>query len=290
LSVIVAIFGLTMLILHALDDLKNNAIIIQHIGIGEISTMDIDSARPIWEKGFKANTINIECDRFYNNGKVIDPEGMLKTTESIKTSIENNTRKNNPAHLKLYYGGLVQVPFAFLAGTIFTNTQKVEVYDWDRVKEKWFYLKKFKVSKIKIDIQYPKVEVKNKIAIEIALSYDIDRENTLEAIGNMPILKIQAEKISRDNLSDIKSQKYVAGEFHKILDKYNKVDEINIFIAAQNSMVFNLGRQVSKRVHPKILVWQFENQGIIKNPWSVSISDTNTIFKNPRNLKNNGEI
>jgi hypothetical protein len=282
LSVLIAIIGLLMFVYQVIDESKNKAIIIQHTGIGEITTMDIDSARPFWEKGFKANTINVECDRFYKNGKVTDPEEMLKTTESIKTSIENNTRKTSPIHLKLYYGGLVQVPFAFLAGTILNNTQSVEVYDWDRIKEKWFYLKKSKVSKIKIDIQYPKIKVKNKIAIEVAISYDIDRKNTLEAVGNMPILKIQAEKISRDNLSDIKSQKYIADEFHKILDKYNKVDEINIFIAAQNSMVFNLGRQVSKRVHSKILVWQFENQNFIKNPWAVSISDTNTIFRNPK--------
>lgn len=278
LSVIIAIIGLVILILQVADDSKKKAVIIQHTGIGEIPTIDIDSARPMWEKVFRPITINIECDRFYQNGTVIDPQEMLRKTESIRESIENNTRKTNPKHLKLYYGGLVQVPFAFLAGTIFTNMQAVEVYDWDRVNKKWYYLKNSKKPKTQIDIKEPNSKVINKIAIEIAISYNIDRKNTLDAVGDIPILKIQALEINRDNCSDIESQKYVAEEFHKILDKYSFLDEINIFVAAQNSMVFNLGRQVSKRVHPKILVWQYERNSKQKNPWAIKMGKTSKII------------
>lgn len=282
LSIILVIIGLIILISQVADDSKKKAIIIQHTGIGEILTMDIDNARPIWEKVFRPIIVNIECDRFYKDGAVTDPPEMLRKTESIRESIENNTRKTNPKHLKLYYGGLVQVPFAFLAGTIFTNTQAVEVYDWDRINKKWYYLKNSKKTKIKIDIEKPHNEVKNKIAIEVVISYDIDRKNTLDAVGNIPVLKMQTQKIARDNCSDIESQKYVVEEFHKILDKYSYVDEIHICVAAQNSMVFNLGRQVSKRVHPKILVWQYEKNNKQKNPWAIEISNTNSI-KYPKN-------
>ncbi len=277
ISIALAIVGLIMLIKEYVNESKKKAIIIQHTGIAEIPTMDIDSVRPIWDKVFRPTTTNIECDRFYKNGIVTDPQEMLKKTESIKESIENNTRKINSEYLKLYYAGMIQVPFAFLAGTIFDNTQAVEVYDWDRKAEKWYYLKKSRKSKIQIDIKYPEIDVKNIMAIEVAISYEIDRNNTLEAVGNVPVLKIQTQVVGRDNCSDIESQKYIADEFHKILDKYSYVDEIHIFVAAQNSMVFNLGRQVSKRVHPKILVWQYENQNTIKNPWAVEIANTNSI-------------
>lgn len=279
LSIALICIGLFVLIYQIIDDSKKKAIIIQHTGIAEIPNMDIDSARPIWEKVFKPITINIECDRFYKDGIVTDPQEMLKKTESIKESLENNTRKSNPENLKLYYAGMAQVPFAFLAGTIFDNTQAVEVYDWDRENNKWYYLKKSSDPKTKIDIEYPETEIKKLMAIEIAISYDIDRKNTLEAVGNIPILKIKAKTIEKDNASDINSQNYIASEFHKILDKYSSVDEIHVFIAAQNSMVFNLGRQVSKRVHSKILVWQYERKNKQKNPWAVSISDITTIYK-----------
>lgn len=277
LSVLIALIGLIILVSQIIDDRKNKAIIIQHTGIAEIPTMDIDRARPFWEKVFKATIIHIECERFYNNGIVKDPQEMLKKTESIKESLENHTRKTNPSYLKLYYGGLVQVPFAFLAGTIFTNTQVVEVYDWDRINKKWYYLKSLKKSIIQLDIEEPKNKIKNKIAIEIEISYAINRKHTLDVVGNMPILKIKVQKVERDNCSNIESQKHVAEEFHKILDKYSYVDEINIFVSAQNSMVFNLGRQVSKRVHPKILVWQYENKNTLKNPWAVEINSINSI-------------
>lgn len=276
LSIAPAVIGLFILIYQIINDSKKKAIIIQHTGIAENPTMDIDSIRPIWDKVFKPVAINIECERFYNNGIVTNPQEMLKKTESIKESIENNTRKSSPENLKFYYAGMAQVPFAFLAGTIFTNIQAVEVYDWDRENKKWYYLKKSNKPKIQINIERP-INVKNIMAIEIAISYDIDRNNTLEAIGNIPILKIKAQTIATDNALDIDSQKHIASEFHKILDKYNYVDEIHIFIAAQNSMVFNLGRQVSKRVHSKVLVWQYENQNTIKNPWAVYIGNTHSI-------------
>lgn len=282
LSIVAVLIGLMVLIYQVLDDSKKKAIIIQHTGIAEIPTMDIDSVRPIWDKIFRAITINIECDRFYKNGIVTDHQEMLKKTESIKESIENNTRKSNPENLKLYYAGTAQVPFTFLAGTIFDNTQAVEVYDWDRENRKWYYLKKSSKTKTKIDIEHPKIVVKNVMAIEIAISYDIDRKNTLEAVGDIPILKIKAQIIAIGNTADIDSQKYIASEFHKILDKYNYVNEIHIFVAAQNSMVFNLGCQISKRVHPKILVWQYERQNTIKNPWAVEIGNTYSI-KYPKN-------
>lgn len=285
LSIILFLVGLTILILQIMDDLKKKAIIIQHTGIAEIPTMDIDSARPIWEKVFKPNPIHIECERFYSNGIVKDPQEMLKKTESIKESLENNTRKTDPKHLKLYYGGLVQVPFAFLAGTIFTNTQAVEVYDWDRINKKWYYLKSSKKSIIKLSVEKPRNKVKDSIAIEIEISYDINRKNTLDVVGDMPILKIKAQEAAKDNCSNIESQKHVAEEFHKILDEYNYVKEINIFVAAQNSMIFNLGRQVSKRVHPKILVWQYENQNTVKNPWAVKIGNTNSIQYPKNNIE-----
>lgn len=277
ISVSLVVIGLIMLIYQIIDDSKKKAIIIQHTGIAEISTMDIDSVRPIWDKVFRPTTINIECDRFYKNGIVTDSQEMLIKTNSIRESIENNTRKTSPENLKLYYAGMTQVPFTFLAGTIFDNTQAVEVYDWDRENKKWYYLEKSNKPKIKIDIVYPENKIKKIMAIEIAISYDIDRKNTLEAVGDIPILKIKAQTIATDNASDIGSQKYIASEFHKILDKHNYVYEIHIFIAAQNSMVFNLGRQVSKRIHSKILVWQYENQNTVKNPWAVEIGNINSI-------------
>ena len=280
LSVIIALVGLVIFIYQILDDLKKKAIIVQHTGIAEIPTINVDSIRPIWDKVFRPITINHDCDRFYKDGIVTDQEGMLRKTQSIKESIENNTCKTNPEYLKLYYAGLVQVPFAFLAGTIFDNTQAVEIYDWDRSKEKWYRIKKSSKPKIKIDIEHPESTVKKQIAIEIAISYDIDRKNTLETVGDIPIVKIQAQTLAIDNASDIESQKYIAAEFHKILDKYSNIDKIHIFVAAQNSMVFNLGRQVSKRVHPKILVWQYERNGDLQNPWAVSISNITTVFYN----------
>ena len=282
LSVIVAITGLLILIFQLVNDSKKKAIIIQHTGIAEIPTMDIDSARPIWDRVFKANTINIECDRYYKNGIVTDPKEMLEQTKSIKQSIENNTRKISPKYLKLYYGGLVQVPFAFIAGVIFDNTKNINVYDWDRNKEQWYEIKDFKKPPIKINIEHPKNQATNEIAIEIAISYDIARENTIKAVGNknIPVLKIIADKIEKDNTINLKSQKYIAQKFHKILDQYAYLDKIHVFVATQNSMVFNLGRQVNPRVHsPIILIWQYERHNKLKNPWAVAISNTMSIHK-----------
>lgn len=284
LSIAIGITGLIILLYQIAEDSKKRAIIIQHTGIAEIPTMDIDSVRPIWDKVFRPMTLNIECERFYKNGIITDPESALEKTKSIQESIENNTRKISPENLKLYYAGLVQVPFAFLAGVIFDNTKPVEIYDWNRKKEKWHAIKTSNAPLIEINIEYPEEENIREMAIEIAISYNINRPNTLGAVGDIPILRIESKPIEINNTDNLKSQKYIANELHKILDKYNYLDKIHIFVAAQNSMVFNLGRQISKRVHPKILVWQYEKMNKLKNPWAIEISDLVTIKHNKQKI------
>lgn len=266
------LIGSLILVVEIIKGLKKRALIFHHLGIDDIKTFDIASARPVWDRLHRPEPQLIDCYRFYQNGIVRDPNGSLQRTLSIGHTLQNYSQVS-PQDLKIYYGGMVQVPFAFVAGTILSNTMKVEVYDWDREKEKAYSIsEKSKNNELNISVLKPQEEVANELCIEFEISYPICRENTLEAVGDMPTIKFSANPQESDNASTEKLQNDICKKFHSILDEYSNVPRIHIFIAAQNSLVFQLGRQVSLRVHPEIIVWQYENQSDRKNPWGVAIS------------------
>lgn len=265
------LIGALILVAEIIKGLKKRALIFHHLGIDDIKTFDIASARPIWDRLHRPEPQLIDCYRFYQNGVVSDPNGSLQRTLSIGQTLQNYSQVS-PQDLKIYYGGMVQVPFAFVAGTVLSNTMQIEVYDWDRETEKTYSVaEKSKKGDLDISILKPE-EVTNELCIEIEVSYPICRENTLEAVDDMPAIKFSAKPQEPDNASTEKLQNDICKKFHSILDEYSNVARIHLFIAAQNSLVFQLGRQVSLRVHPEIVVWQYENQSDRKNPWGVAIS------------------
>ncbi len=283
LSAILVVIGALILVSEVIKDLKKRAIIFQHLGIDEIKTFDIATARPVWDRLFRPEVHNIDCYRYYRNGIVVNPDEALRRTLSIGTTLENLSQVE-PANLKFYYGGMIQVPFAFVAGTLLSNTMSVEVYDWNRNKQKAYPTSEQSIDKpLEIEASETDISSSNEVAIELEISYPVDRANTIQAAGKIPVIKISANPMGIDNASSLEQQVIICEVFHRLLDKYQGLERIHIFIAAQNSLVFQLGRQISKRVHPEIVVWQYERQNERKNPWGIKINNNNynVVFNAP---------
>lgn len=281
ISILALVLGFALQAFQIYKDSHKRAFIFQHFGISDGKTFNIAQARPIRDKLGLPEVYTIDSHQYYENGCLKYPQKALDTTLSIEGILKSKARVEND-NAKYYYGGIAQVPLTFVAGTLFENTSKVEVYDWNREQEKTYLIDSGGES-LKFAVDEPQSVQGNSIAIEIALTYPINHKNTIDAVGDLPTIKIQAENLERDNTSTKEAQESVYKEFHLLLDKYssNGVNEIHIFVAAQNSMVFQLGRQISKRVHKKIIIWQYEAQSEPPNPWGISITnDGYEIVKN----------
>lgn len=51
------------------------------------------------------------------------------------------------------------------------------------------------------------------------------------------------------------------------------VGRVHLFIAAPNSVVFTLGRHLDDRLHPEVLVYQYERSASPPFPWAVNRRD-----------------
>lgn len=278
LSFALIAISLMLILFEAVKDLKKKALIFTHLGITKSINFDIASARPFWDRLHIPDDNEINISRYVVNDSIVSPEEALKKTLHIIEVLESKT-KNKPEDIKLYYGGVVQVPLAFTAGTILDNTMFVDIYDWKRNGEKqgaYRLIKGKKDTSDLVQISEPEVhDLSSELAIEIALSYPINHQNTVDAVGEIPTLKITANSVGRDQFSSLSTQNEVCEKFHDIIDRYSQtnIKKIHVFIAAQNSMVFQLGRQLSRRVHKEVIVWQFEIQNEHQNPWGISISN-----------------
>lgn len=281
ISIFALILGFALQAFQIHKDSHKRAFIFQHFGISDGNTFNIPQARPIRDKLNVPETYTIDAHQYYENGILKDPQKALDTTLSIEGILKSKSRVEND-NSKYYYGGISQVPLTFVAGTLFENTRKIEVYDWNRDQEKT-YLIDSGGKPLGFSVKEPDNLTGRKIAIEIALTYSIDHDNTIDAIGEISTIRIEADIIERDNTSTKEAQESVYKEFHKLLDKYstNQIEEVHIFVSAQNSMIFQLGRQITKRLHKKIIVWQYEAQNKNPNPWGIAIShDGYQIIKN----------
>lgn len=285
ISMIALILGFALQASQIYKDSQKRAFIFQHFGISDGKTFNIAKARPIRDNLNVPETYVIDAHQYYENGSIINPQKALEKTLLIEGIVQAKSRVEDD-NSKYYYGGISQVPLTFVAGTLFENTRNIQVYDWNREDEKT-YLIDNGGKPLSFTVEEPESLSCNKVAIEISLTYPIDHNNSIDAVGDLPTITIKAENLERDNTSTKEAQESVYKEFHRLLDKYSNfnVSEIHVFIAAQNSMVFQLGRQLSKRVHKKVVVWQFEVQNEHPNPWGISISnDGYKIIKN-QNLK-----
>lgn len=285
ISIIALVLGFALQAFQIYKDSHKRAFIFQHFGISDGKNFNIAQARPIRDKLGLPEIYTIDAHKYYENGCLKEPQKALDTTLSIEGILKSKARIEND-NAKYYYGGIAQVPLTFVAGTLFESTSKVEVYDWNREQEKTYLIDSGGES-LKFAVEEPDSISGDKIVIEVALSYPIDHNNTVDAIGDLPTIRIQAENLERDNTSTKEAQESVYKKFHQLLDEYSSksINEIHVFVAAQNSMVFQLGRQLSKRVHKTVVIWQFESQNRHPNPWGISISnDGYKIIKN-QNLK-----
>lgn len=231
----------------------------------------------------KQDAIVIDQRPYQKSGHVFDPQKALDELLKLPTHLEQKKEKFSD----MVYGGFAPVPFLFAAGTLLSNKNSVVAYDWDRTSEEWHALK---APSKKLTLTFDKHEIDEgidpaEIAIAVQATFKISPEEIRKKTGSNTIFlgKICNNTGERfdfkpDLLAAKLDQEICAKEFEQFLNslhaKYNSLKKIHIFIAAQASFCFLLGRQVVPKNHGNVIVYQFEKGGESVYPWGVSISST----------------
>lgn len=205
------------------------------------------------------------------DGVISEPEDLLQPILTMKTWLHQVQKGNHRGDLTTIYGGLTAVPLTFLTGVLLDDEGKVVVMDWDRSTDRWRSLDgpddnlRFDISGIEA------ARGTREAVLAVSASYMVKSED-LATTFTHPVVRMTLSNLLSSHWSQAK-QSAMADQFLGVVKQLDAqgVKRIHLVLAAQNSVVFNLGRRYDRRNLPKLTVYQFERGQDPRYPWGVEM-------------------
>lgn len=178
---------------------------------------------------------------------------------------------------EIYFAGLAKVPYLYMIGYGFRNAHSsITLLDHNHQAAKWFTLKDTDIIDLDLDIiNEESIQPNNNGDIGVAIEFTCEiAENELPELLKEHSIKVRLNKIVSHN--QIKSKVTLArivDEIIKLLIRLNKrATTIHLFISAQSTLVFSLGRRYQDGMMGKIQIYNY-NAGDKKYPWAFKIEN-----------------
>ncbi|MGO4910320.1 SAVED domain-containing protein [Pseudorhodobacter sp. W20_MBD10_FR17] len=252
---------------------KQSVVVLEHRGLHQTVDTPLASAVPKRLKG-RIDVLPVDHRQSTSTSQISSPEDALSQIAGLRQQLRQKRDAAGPGNIKLVYGGMAPVPLTFLTGMMVGNEAGLTVMDWDRFAERWREPDgaddgdRFTVSGLE-DLEDNTAEV----ALAVAVSFPSDADGIRTTLGDMPLVRVALPTLSTTAHWSADKQSAMAKDFTDLLgDLMAKgVERIHLFIAAPNSVVFTLGRHFDDRLHPEVVVYQYERSASPPFPWAVKM-------------------
>lgn len=250
---------------------KKRVIIIEQRGLRDTTDTPLINYIPDSFEGHRDQLLNDIRERI-KDGSVTAPEAALEKICFIKRELQGRIGRTDIVDVKIVYGGLLPVPFTFLTGMLLDDESRIVTFDWDRVTEKWRLLDA-EDDGCRFIIDYDSTEIKDEMVVAVSVSYKVDIDNVKLSFPKKPILHLYLPQLTSENHWSKDKQDALAAQFFEaVKDVMSRgVKKIHLIIAAQNSVVFRLGRIYDKRNLPDAIIYQYERSKRPAYPWGVRL-------------------
>ncbi|MGJ0637396.1 SAVED domain-containing protein [Xenorhabdus bovienii] len=271
--------GLAIVIIDEFQAYKNNSRkrIILMKGDGLRTTVG-SGLEALVRSSLKGTIISLPIDitQRFRDGYVIEPERTFTNIVlPTKTLLGKLLENMSPEDVQIVYGGFLPVPFTFFLGNVLDDKGNITVYDWDRESESWKIISDKPHDDDDDDGNFIHELVRdgdiNETVLIISCSYLVNLEKVMKSFKGLTIEHLKLENISFNNHWSLAKQSRLALQFaEKIKSLSDKgVKTIHLILAAQSSVVLNLGRRYDSRNMPELIVYQHERTNDEPYPWGV---------------------
>ncbi|WP_105385212.1 SAVED domain-containing protein [Neorhizobium alkalisoli] len=251
------------------NELRNRkkVIVIEGRGLREDDGSPLTAAAP---SDIVGHRIGVLLDlRQRKDGVIVDPGELLHEVDATRRTVQQQSKHGDAQDVTLVYGGLTPVPLTFLTGIMFDDEGRIVVMDWDRDGEAWRSLdgaddgQRFHLEGV------DGVGNATEVVLAVSVSYQIRSENIATTFTH-PVVRLSIPDLNSPHWSQAK-QSALASQFLAAVKALEArgVTTIHLLLAAQNSVVFNLGRRYDKRNLPSLIAYQYEAGNEKKYPWGV---------------------
>lgn len=255
---------------HRLDR-RRLLLILEHRGLTGVNASPLLEAIPRRLRGHR-DVKRYDQTAFSDEaGQVTAPEAALAKIEGIRRETESSIAGRAPEDVLIIYGGLAPVPFAVLAGALLRNFAKIEVFDWERHKGRWQRLddsdddSPIHISALPDDAE--------EAVLALSASYPYDRAAIEKNFPGLPVMEISVDDPTVGNHWSADWQVRMKETFLKALQDLaaDGVRRIYLVAAVPNSLAFGLGQTYDPRLHPELLVCQYERSASPPYPWALRL-------------------
>ncbi|KAA8605498.1 hypothetical protein AL036_18805 [Salipiger aestuarii] len=252
---------------------KQSVVVLEHRGLHQTIDTPLASAVPKRLKG-RIDVLPVDHRQSTSTSQISSPEDALSQIAGLRQQLRQKRDAAGPGDVKMVYGGMAPVPLTFLTGMMVGNEAGLTVMDWDRFAERWREPDgvddgdRFTVAGLE-ELQDKTTEV----ALAVAVSFPSDEDGIQATLGDMPLIRLALPSLSTTAHWSADKQSAMSIDFTDLLGNLmaKGVKRIHLFIAAPNSVVFSLGRHLDDRLHPEVLVYQYERSASPPFPWAVKM-------------------
>jgi hypothetical protein len=231
-------------------------------------------ARDVIMRDFLGQRHSIILDfRPKRSGDLVDRQLVLEKLSTLMTMIEGHSAGRDSSDVFVAVGGLAAVPALFLAGVLLDDESNVTIFDWHRDLKAWQVPRGLDDGKR----FHPTVSNVNTSTSDVVLivscSYHIDVQDVADAFPSFPVVRLDAEEKLADRFWSEEKQTAFVTEFRNAVQHLlnTGVKRIHLLLAAPSSLAIRMGMSYDRRLHPDLVVYQYERSQRPAYPWGLQV-------------------
>jgi len=206
------------------------------------------------------------------SGDLVDRHLVLHKLNSLMPTIEALAAGRDSSDVFVAVGGLAAIPALFLAGVLLDDESNVTIFDWDRARRRWQLPegpddgKRFRM----LDMSGI-AGVCPEVVLVAACSYRIDSDDVAAAFPGLPVARLDAEELLADRFWSQQKQEAFVTDFRDAVQHLlnNGATRIHVLLAAPSSLAIRMGMAYDRRLHPDLVVYQYERSLTGTYPWGL---------------------
>jgi len=206
--------------------------------------------------------------------ELVDRHLVLQRLNTLMPAIGVLSAGRDSADVFVAVGGLAAVPALFLAGALLDDESNVRIFDWNRNLKLWQIPHGADDGKrlhplVTSNLTTPAREV----VLAVSCSYHIDVQDVASTFPAKPIVRLDAEETLADRYWSEEKQAAFVADFRDAVQRLlnTGVKRIHLVLAAPSSLAIRMGMAYDRRLHPELVVYQYERSAQPPYPWGLLV-------------------
>jgi SMODS-associated and fused to various effectors sensor domain/SAVED-fused 2TM effector domain len=270
LAIALIVGGIALLLRDDLREQRRQLIVVEVRGLH--SSPDT-SAKNAVKPAFRGQRNYVQVDfRPAQAGELVNSQRILDSVKGMTLHVRSAAQGRDMSDVTVAIGGIAAVPAMFLIGMRMDDESHVELYDWNRDLKSWNMIDGFDDGNRPRQLEIPAISVSDtEVVLAVSASYVVDDAAITATFPGLPIVRLVAEKIEANSYWAEEVQQAFATEFRKAVQAVMalQIKRIHLVLAAPASLTLRLGATYDERLHPELIVYQYERSSTPAYPWGI---------------------